>query len=135
MKIIYIVCAHQIYLLLFVCLSVLIFFHLLLFHSHTQAAVMIHPHSAQNTIANTRAKIFRKLPATLRDFVDMKDQVRQNVMSSYYGYFDSSDGKRGVVFTSKKLLGAIGHHSTNELFIDGTFDVSRLLKAVIIFAY
>ncbi|KAK0072994.1 hypothetical protein PV325_010408 [Microctonus aethiopoides] len=39
----------------------------------------------------------------------------------FYGSFRADDAV-GVVFTSDKLLGAIGDSGTTELFIDGTFD-------------
>ncbi|KAK0077803.1 hypothetical protein PV326_009822 [Microctonus aethiopoides] len=51
----------------------------------------------------------------------MVQTIPANVMEGYYGSFRADDAV-GVVFTSDKLLGAIGDFGTSEIFIDGTFD-------------
>ncbi|KAK0159493.1 hypothetical protein PV327_011057 [Microctonus hyperodae] len=73
-----------------------------------EAAIKIHPNTAQNADASTRVEMLSRIPRTLREFVEMEENMPANLLKSYYGHFKSCDGKYGLVFTSNILLGAIG---------------------------
>lgn len=83
------------------------------------------PHAAHQIISTARSELIPKLPKSLNDLAQAIPNFPDELKMSCFGCFVSDDNKVGVVFSSQKLMNTIGHYETTELYIDGTFDVSK----------
>ncbi|KAK0071177.1 hypothetical protein PV325_013349, partial [Microctonus aethiopoides] len=77
--------------------------------------------AARKTIYRARNGLVPTFPKTLRELVDGMGNIRDDIKEAYYSYFRTEEDKIGVVFTSDKLLNALGNADTKEIYIDGTF--------------
>ncbi|KAK0071425.1 hypothetical protein PV325_012971, partial [Microctonus aethiopoides] len=90
---------------------------------YPNAAVLLNPHSSRQHISTARREILPNIPKTLSALAEeMLAGFPADLVTSYHGYFRTENGKTGIVFTSDKLLEALGHRESTEIYIDGTFD-------------
>lgn len=91
---------------------------------HKKAGEKINPHTARQAITKARSDLLPHVPKSLKELPAAIPNFPDQFKKCYFKSFFTEKGKVGVVFSSQKLLDAIGHFDTSELFIDGTFDVS-----------
>ncbi|KAK0074056.1 hypothetical protein PV325_008837 [Microctonus aethiopoides] len=92
--------------------------------AHREAAEKISPHAAHMIVWRARESLMPKIPTTLQSFIDVKELLPNDFLTTYHGHFCTADNEVGLVFTSQQLLGAIKYWDTTELYIDGTFALS-----------
>ncbi|KAK0096374.1 hypothetical protein PV326_005648 [Microctonus aethiopoides] len=79
--------------------------------------------AAKMIVYRARREMLPTIPKTLREFTSHISNMPENLLASYYAHFETEEGKIGVVFTSEKLIDALDDRDTQEIFIDGTFDL------------
>ncbi|KAK0072454.1 hypothetical protein PV326_014443, partial [Microctonus aethiopoides] len=89
---------------------------------HKEAGKKIHPHTARQVISKARLGLLPNVPNFLKDLPRVIVDFPEAYKKCYFRSFFTENNKVGVVFTSLKLLEAIGHFDTTELYIDGTFN-------------
>ncbi|KAK0170523.1 hypothetical protein PV328_008361 [Microctonus aethiopoides] len=92
------------------------------FREHKEAGKKIHPHTARQVISKARLGLLPNVPNFLKDLPRVIVDFPEAYKKCYFRSFFTENNKVGVVFTSLKLLEAIGHFDTTELYIDGTFN-------------
>ncbi|KAK0072279.1 hypothetical protein PV325_011597 [Microctonus aethiopoides] len=89
---------------------------------HKEAGKKIHPHTARQAISKARLGLLPNVPDLLKDLPRVIVNFPEEYKKCYFRSFFTENNKVGVIFTSQKLLEAIGHFDTSEIYIDGTFN-------------
>lgn len=97
------------------------YFHM--YRNQEVAKIMSRPAAAQ-AIGRERRKIIPKISEKLSEMAKILEEYSENNDCSYHGHFKSIEDTYGLVFTSKALLDAL-RDNPQEIYIDGTFDVSQ----------